>query len=220
MEMDVDSLFKVPLKRHSSDFCFYGPKGSGKTIAASYFGLYCFLHGTSVASNYHLNFPHQYIETVDQFKEMRNTCFLADDFEKWASSKFIGNKDKKDLLECILNFGKAGVSPFIWTTKRPMEIDKTIRACGIDYFVKCMLRLKYEPSTLGEYEKMSGYLDAHVVNMEVYRAFDLQLDRVCILDDLDVWCLLYDTQEKIEDIRTSFRQNRDGRQELSPMGQF
>lgn len=192
----MDVKYNIPLKRSSNDFCFYGPKGSGKTIAMSYFALYFYLKGIPICSNYHLNLPHRFISSLDEVAEMRDCVFLGDDFEKWGSSKFLTNREKKMLLECTLNFGKNNII-FIWSCKRPLEIDKTLRASSVDYFVKCSMVLKYEPKSYDDYLNMSRYLDAHIIQMEVYNSIDLSLDRVCYLDDLDLYSSLYDTTEHV-----------------------
>lgn len=189
----------TPLKRISYDFCFYGAKGSGKTIAMCYFALFFFLKGYTICANFDLSIPYIRIRNLEDIKQMKNCVFLGDDFEAWASSKFLTNKDKKELLECTLNFGKRNII-FIWSCKRPLEIDKTLRATSIDYFVKCKMLLKNSPVTYKNYIEDSKFLDAHLIEMEVYNSINLKLDRVVYLDNLDVWCKLYRTEEEIQQL--------------------
>ena len=200
LKIKQNQRFNIPIKRNSYDFCFYGGKGSGKTIAMTYYGFIEYLNGKKVYSNYKLEYPHIRIKNIEEIKNMQKGCALFDDIEAWSSSKFISNKDKKDLLECILNFGKKSITPFIWSCKRPLEIDKTLRGCGIDYFVKCNMLLKETPKDDIEYKEFSKYLDAHVIEMNIFRADDLTLDRVVYLDNLDIWSMLYETTEEVEQL--------------------
>lgn len=199
-----DGLFKVPLLSVSHDFCFYGAKGSGKTIVLSYYAFLCYLKGMKVCSNYHLSFPHVFVSSISQLRDMRDCVFVGDDFEAWASSKFFSNSDKKDLLECTLNFRKRNVSPFLWSCKRPLEIDKTLRASSIDFFCRCSLKLKVVPDDIVDYEFVSGFLDSHVVEVEVFSALDLKLKKVVVLDHLDLWVELFDTKEEIAHLDEGF----------------
>lgn len=189
------SVYSVPLRRSSHDFCLYGPKGCGKTIILSYLGLLFLLRGKTVYSNYHLVYPHVYIDSIDAIENINSGVFLGDDFESWGSSKFRSNKEKSRLLEATLNFGKKNID-FVWTCKRPLEIDKTLRAT-VDYFVKCNLVLKDVPGSVDEYDYLSGFLDSHVCVLEVYDALTLKVDRIVLVDNLAFWCELYDTTEKV-----------------------
>ena len=100
------------------------------------------------------------------------------------------------MLECTLNFGKKNII-FIWSCKRPLEIDKTLRASSVDYFCRCNMRLKSVPTNYSDYIHDSGYLDAHYLEVEIYDALTLKLDRIVTLDHLELWCQLFDTKEEI-----------------------
>lgn len=193
--MDVE--YKIPLKRHSLTFMFYGQRGSGKTLAMAYFALYYYLKGYTIYSNVHLNIPYTPIKDMEDLKKIQRGVALLDDFELWASSKFHTNKEKKELLQQMIFFGKRDIIQLL-SCKRPLELDKSTRASGCDFFVKCKMRLKETPKSIEEYEEMSNYLDAHVIEMEVYDGVTLKLDRITVLDNLDIYCELYDTKEEIK----------------------
>lgn len=192
----MDVKFNIPLKRSTNGICFFGNMSSGKTFAMVYYAFKLWLDGYTIYSNVHLEFPYVPVVSLDDLSNIRDGVFLGDDFEKWASSKFITNRDKSDLLEATLQFGKRKVSPFLWSCKRPLEVDKTFRYVT-NWYVACRLLLKYMPRTYSEYEYMSGFLDAHVIEMQVYDSLTLGLDRVSYLDDLDLYCNLYDTSQEI-----------------------
>lgn len=192
-----ESIFKVLRSRSSNIICFYGVPGSGKTIAMSYFGLYFYLRGRDVLSNYHLVYPHKMIENLDDLDNSANCVGLFDDFEFIGSSKFLKSSEKKDLLQISLMFSKRGISPVMYSVKRPMECDKTLRSLT-DYFVHCSLELKYIPHDEEEFDYLSKYLDAHRIRLDVYNANDLSVvERVVYIDDLDVYSCLYDTREEV-----------------------
>lgn len=192
--------FRVPLKRQSADFAFYGNKDSGKTIAMTFFGLwFAVMRNLPIYANFHLkNLPHVFVKSIHQVKNMRRCVFLGDDFENWASSKFLSNKEKKDLLEFTLQFGKRNI-PFLWSCKFPSEIDKTLRRT-LDYFVRCNMVLKFVPRSKAEYNYMSSFLDAHVVVMDVINPVTLKTEQTAILDNLSFYGQFYDTQEEIKDL--------------------
>jgi len=193
----------IPLKRSSRIIGFYGPPSSGKTIAISYFALLFFLNGKEIVSNYHLVIPHTFIDSLVVLDACVNSMVVLDDIEFWASSKFLKSDEKKDLLQISLMFSKRGINPVLYSIKRPLECDKTLRALT-DTFVRCSLELKFIPGSLDEYDYYSGFLDAHRIRMEVYDVFSgMSLVNVVYLDDLDLYCNLYDTQEEIKHLGVS-----------------
>jgi len=216
--MDVKE-FNVPLKRSSVDLCFYGDKGSGKTLVMTYYAFCEYCKGKTVYSNYNLNFPHKRIESLDMLSDMSNCCFVGDDFESWLSSKFRSNKEKAGVLEASLNFGKRNVSPFLWSCKRPLEIDKTLRYT-VDYFVHCNFVLKYDPVDIVDYECMSRFLDAHVVVLDVFNAVSMKLEKTVVVDNLDLWCELYDTVETVKKLMSTESANTGRRANISPDGEY
>jgi len=192
--MDVDVVGRTPLKRTNLDVCFYGNKGSGKTIAMTYFAFKKYLEGYRVYSNYNLDFDHTLLRTIHDFTTIQGNgaVLLCDDFESWVSSKFRSNNEKKDMLEASLNFGKRNINYFYWSCKRAMEIDKTLRAC-VDYFVKCDMVLKdYD----GDGDDQ--YLENYVVSCDVYGGLDLMNVQRIIIDNLELWAELYNTSEEIK----------------------
>lgn len=197
--MDV-STEPTRLRRLHRDICFFGRKGSGKNLSMVYYAFLSFLKGKRIYSNFKLEFPHTLVRSLDDIREVHDGILLADDFENWASSKFRSNVDKQDLLDITLDFGKRQVD-FWYSTKRPMEIDKTIRSIT-DKFVRCNLLLVADFSTVEDYLDVSRYLDNYVLQLDVFDASDLETrELLVIIDHLPIWGSLYDTLEEVDQLQ-------------------
>lgn len=163
----------------------------------TYFAFLLWLKGYDIYSNYHLEFPYSPIKTLENFNNVKDGVLLCDDFENWVSSKFRSANEKKDVLNASLQFGKRNINYFIWSCKRPLEIDKTLRQT-IDYFVECNMELKYMPSKKYDIDFLEKYLDNYRSRLNVYSAVDLKPVQEVLVDDLNLWCELYDTKQEIK----------------------
>jgi len=190
----------IPLKRDNVDLCFYGAKSSGKTLSCVFHSLVALSRGIPVVSNLDIEFQDHKINDLSELKDLKDCCLVYDDLEFDLSSKYIRNEDKKEILECTLNFGKRNVSPFLWTTKNPFEISKDLRRT-LDSFIKVYKVLKYQPSTYEDYVEMKKYLNFYNIINEVIDAVTLKQERVIELFNLIPYSDLYDTKQEIDKLK-------------------
>lgn len=212
------SKYYLPKKRSNVDLCFYGDKGSGKTMAMVSLAVLEGLRGREIFANFKCNFPYTHVFGLDEIESMSNCLFLADDFENWCSSKYIPTAKQRDVLMASTNFGKRSID-FLWSCKAPMEINKTLRLT-IDYFVKSNFYLKEIPVTYEEYEDWSGYTDAHKIVLECYNKITLECDRLVEIDDTDLWAALYNTSEEVARPKVQVVSNKGGWVKKIPKGFF
>jgi len=189
----------VKLARVSNTICFYGGKGSGKSLAMAYFGYKAHkLFGIPIYANMPLTVDYTHVDTFATFTGMNNCIFIGDDFELWANSRLYFSKKSKTLMEIILNLGKRRVAPFMWSCKRPMNCDVQLRDVT-DIWIECKMFLNGDPQTVEEWHELRKYINNCYVYMDVYD-YKGNYDHSEVLTDLDRWILLYDTFYEIKDI--------------------
>jgi len=207
---DLDLTQLTPLKRTSNNLCLYGPPGTGKTLETTHEGFWRYIEGDGVFANYPLLFPNDpdegfyqatYFDKLPKLNEDLDDCeskrklIIGDDFERYASSKFKYNLEKKDLVDIILDWGKQNID-FIWTCKRPLEVDKSIRGPTLNY-ARISKYLKVMPKTIQEYEFYKEYLDFYyleIMLMDLETGLPLEIKN---LDNLPLWAKWYDTTWKV-----------------------
>lgn len=200
---DLDRLTKI--KRSSTDICYFGGKSKGKSMVMAYHGLTKYLNNISlgnkyytVYSNFHLNFPHVYINDVNFLNRMTNGIFLGDDLEAWLSSKFGKAYEKQNVLEIMLQLGKRNID-VLWSCKRPLGVIKDLRDTT-DYFIECDMVLIDMPRSVDEYLFKSQFLDFCKIVCEVYD-YNAEWVKDEELYDLEVYGHLYSTTEEIKRLK-------------------
>jgi len=192
------------IKRQSTDIVFFGLKGSGKTIFVTYLLFVEFLKGKTIFANFHLNFPYVHIETLSDLRGMHDGVAVLDDAERVISSKFLDNKQKKDLLDGMLDTGKRNID--VWyILKRPLEADKSVRSIA-SKFVKVKMELKVFPGMDSfsdvDFLEYASFLDHYVIVADMYDRDNLSsVEFTEVLDYLPIWALLYDTTEQVQKIK-------------------
>jgi len=207
----------LPIVRSSRDCCFYGPKGSMKTLTLTFYIIHFYKKGYQVLCNYPIvGLPNVHVLgwkkpiLVSSLKDFDvldvmdcKFIFVCDDAERWISSKFLSRDEKRDILEVTTNFGKYGKGcDFYWSTKEPLEADKTVRRTS-DTYIKCFSLLKYMPNNLDEFLFMREFLDFYMAHLEVYFDDDLSKPDMTIdIDNVEKVAKFYDTRYKIKDLPT------------------
>ncbi|HEY0090430.1 MAG TPA: hypothetical protein VGB37_16390 [Candidatus Lokiarchaeia archaeon] len=116
----------IKLNRPTKDIGIFGSKGSFKTTVAVLIAyLENTFYGTTIFSNIEdLNFPHIYVKTIKEAKEMitgeNRKLFVGDDFERWFYSR--NWKKNLELTDVLLDWGKYYTS-IIYNGKRMGSID-------------------------------------------------------------------------------------------------
>ncbi|MEO5351484.1 MAG: ATP-binding protein, partial [Magnetococcus sp. YQC-3] len=155
----------LELSRVSRDICFFGSKGSGKTLGMTYYGLRAYLSGLNVYSNYHLEFPHKRLQSIDDIMGARDGLVLLDDLEAWLSSRNWKSKENKQVMQIILQGGKRRLT-VLFSCKRPENIDVLLRDTT-DFWCRCTLI----PKSLNgcpDFEEYIKYLDNLLLCIEVF----------------------------------------------------
>lgn len=139
MGVDYRSLLDIDLvevARTSKDICLMGNKGVGKTTVLTLLGfLNWYIFDAEVYSNYVLTFPHILIDSFEEFDKISfsdsKKVYLGDDFEYWFHSR--NWKKNINLSEVLLFWGKKSCS-LIYSTKRPMAIDVSLRDSTVEFW--------------------------------------------------------------------------------------
>ena len=193
----------TPIARQSNDICFFGLKGSGKSLAMGYYAFKKYLADYEIFSNYAFIFPYTPVKSLYDVQNLmeqteKKKILIIDDAERWLDSKFLTLGQKKGLLNLTLDLGKAGYGCDIWFSgKRPVAIEKGLRATT-DLWIECTMVLKnYDLKSYNEFLDYKRYLDNYMIQMDTY---DGNLEYVCTsyLDNLPVWGELYDTKQTIK----------------------
>lgn len=103
-----------------------GGLGSGKTLSLTYLGLRNLLKGKAIWSNYHLNFEHTYIETLDEIDDMREGTFLGDELWAWLDARASSSKRNRFISNILLKSRKRGYD-ILYTAQDFDQMDKRIR---------------------------------------------------------------------------------------------
>ena len=144
IDKNVYPFVGTKISRQATDLVIYGKKSRGKSFVLAILAFLAYLDGKTVFSNMDFVFPYVYVGSLQDVENMKNynglKCACFDDVEKWISSKFISNDEKAGILEFTLNAAKYNCDLYT-TTKRPLEMDKTLRSTT-DYFVEVTLMLK------------------------------------------------------------------------------
>lgn len=186
------------LSRVSRDICFFGSKGSGKTLAQTFYGLRAYLSGFNVYSNYHLNFPYTPLRCIDDIQQAHDGLVLFDDLEQWLSSRNWKKAENTQVLQIILQGGKRRLT-VLFSCKRPENVDVLLRDT-VDYWCRCTMVPKNinSPSLEEDIKQLENLL----VQIEV---FDDNVDPVNVtyIDNLELFGSLYSTREEIEKLEIS-----------------
>jgi hypothetical protein len=211
----IEDLTKIV--RQSRDICFYGLKGSTKTLGMTALSVPKWLDGWQIYANYNIFLPEIQelnlkkpikVSTLNDFRHIGDNdiknLLIGDDIERYISSKFKSNMEKKEILSITLDFGKAGSGIDFWySCKSPLEADKSERRVS-DAYVKCSAMLQFIPRTLDEYMFMKDYIDFYESIMEVHDSIDVNnVSSYYKIRNLELWCELYDTRYKIKDLPIS-----------------
>lgn len=186
------------LKRQSTDLLFFGLKGAGKTLAVSFYAYCEFLKGRNIFANYHLNIPYTHVGSLMDLKLVKDGIVIFDDAERLVSSKFLSNRDKKDVLNVLIDSGKHNVDCW-FICKRLEEVDKSIRSV-CQKFIRVTLQLKYDVMSADDYLDLSRYLDNYLVKLEMFDRYNLNKSELIeYIDYLPWWSFnLYETTEEVQ----------------------
>jgi hypothetical protein len=111
---------------------FTGVPGVGKTLALTFKAWMLYKMGYVIFANYKLNFPHVFIESLEDLDEMhvpegKKAAAFLDELWRWLDSREY-KKDKNNLVSKIIFFSrKRGIQHVYFTTQRFHQIDKRIR---------------------------------------------------------------------------------------------
>lgn len=188
----------VPIIRKQYDVMVEGKKSRGKSFFLAVNGFLEGLNGTSIFSNMPLNpeyMDYYFIEDLDDIHSMSNGVFIADDFERVMSSKWMSSKSKQAIADVLLDLGKASVS--LWATgKRFEEMDKSIRS-QCDIFLSADIYLRNKPISYTDFLYKSNYLNYCYLGFYIYNNPDDDPVGFEVIDHLEIWKDLYSTIGKI-----------------------
>lgn len=204
----------TPVRRQSQDICWYGPKGSSKSLCMTIYAVKKWYNHWKIFANYDIFLPDipeyglhapKKVETIGDIEKIYDVegriLFIGDDVEKYISSKFKTREEKRNIISLITDFGKVGSGVDFWySCKSPLETDKSERRVS-DCYVKCNCELMFSPSTIEEYDFMKKYLDFYHSILEVHNGRDINaVDRYVEIKNLHAFCELYDTRYRIRDL--------------------
>lgn len=193
------------LSRISRDICFFGSKGSGKTLAMTYYAVRAYLDGYTIYSNYHLNFPYTPLRCIDDIQGAHDGLVLFDDLEAWLSSRNWKSKENTQVMQIILQGGKRRLT-VLYSAKRPENIDVLLRDTT-DYWIRCSLMMNQEVCDQVDFEEKARYLDNLTLRMEVFDD-DVESVNITYLNDLEVYADLYNTFQEIEKLETTVQERK------------
>ena len=194
----------VKLKRQSYDIGLFGKKSTGKTLILSFLGYLKYKQGATIYSNYPLNIPHKYINTLQDLNEIykenpnKVKIFLGDDFERCFNSRNTRGQINKELNDILLDWGKINCSLY-YTAKRSMAIDIGLRDSTSEFWFP-ELKQGYKSENPNINKQLKDYLNFLYINIT---RFDENLDT---LPSIRVFRLqnivpIFDTQTIITPIR-------------------
>ncbi|MEO5350244.1 MAG: hypothetical protein H7836_11425 [Magnetococcus sp. YQC-3] len=160
----------------------------------TFYGLRAYLQGLNVYSNYHLEFPHKRLQSIDDIMHARDGLVLLDDLEAWLSSRNWKSKENQQVMQIILQGGKRRLT-VLFSCKRPENVDVLLRDTT-DFWCRCTLIPKTVSPDM-DFEEYIKYLDNLLLCIEV---FDDSVEPVNItyIDDLPLYASLYSTREEVE----------------------
>jgi hypothetical protein len=99
--------------------------GKGKTTFLAWVGMVSYIQGKHIFSNFHLSFPHTFVDSAMDLRQMRNGVLLIDDAYQW----FYARTGFNPLVnEVMAKSRKRGIDIF-YTMVRSNQIDVNLRAC-------------------------------------------------------------------------------------------
>lgn len=105
---------------------FLGDLGSGKTLSLTYFAYRNWIKGRKIFSNYHLEFDHESIKTVDDIENIRAGFCALDELWLWIDSRLSMTK-KNRFLSLVLIKSRKRDFDIGYTTQHWMQIDCRVR---------------------------------------------------------------------------------------------
>jgi hypothetical protein len=107
----------------------FGELGSGKTILLTLFGYHYFKLGWKVFSDYHLNFKHNYVKSLEEVFNTnldQDSVFLFDELWITADARRHATEDNIKLSQFVLQSRKKRLSIF-YTAQYPRLVEQRIR---------------------------------------------------------------------------------------------
>lgn len=111
-----------------------GDRNEGKTLKMTKHLYEDYLNGYKIVANYHLNFPHTYMEThelVECFKnddeQLNNTTIGIDELLIGADARRPGAKDNQELSYLLVQVRKRNID-FYYTVQKLWYVDIRLRA--------------------------------------------------------------------------------------------
>jgi hypothetical protein len=193
----------IEIKRTSQDIGIFAKKNRGKTLTLSILAYLDQLNGTKIYSNYHLNFEHTYIDSIDKLdkiKQDKNSKkrFIGDDFERWFHSRKATSKSNLELNDILLDWGKIKCS-CSYSAKRLMAIDLGLRD-STDEFWNIILEQYITHKDPKINRLMAKYINFLRIKIEKYDS-DGNLIQTVYIKNLQNWIKLFDTTEIIKDLK-------------------
>jgi len=198
------------IKRKSIDIGIFGNKSYGKTLTMTALAFFYWLNGYIIFSNYLVGFPHVLIDEilglkrVGEYSQDIKKLLIMEDFERWVHSRNAATKTNIDVNTICMDNGKNNAS-LIYTSKRPMAIDIGLRDTT-DYFIETKMIMPFKPNT-GNKKLDDIIISIWAEKFEMLwvkiSAFDSSSKPLPVqyLTNLPFWGGLYNTQEKVPDIK-------------------
>lgn len=188
-------------------WCLLGETGDGKTIFLSYLGWKNYLAGTKIYANYHLNFPFEYIESIEDLRDIPledgiKKLILLD--ELWLSGDAFDSQSKqvKLLSQFILTCRKKN-SDVIHTNQHESQLVKRVRI-NTSLFMKGRILLSYhEPTKTFTFETPHPMKQIVPYIMSV-KFYDKYMKYLNYEESFDVYPahLYYNTNEDMKQMKT------------------
>ena len=103
-----------------------GKMGCGKTLTLTLLGYLAYLGGSTIYSNYKVNFPHVKIVNPEDVLKIREGTFLFDEGWTWLDSRTSSTKSNRILTAIFTRSRKVGFD-VLHTSQMYMKVDNRLR---------------------------------------------------------------------------------------------
>jgi hypothetical protein len=154
-----------------------GNLGAGKTLCLTYLAYRNLMKGLKIYSNYHLEFPFEFVSSVKTLDKMTNGFFAGDELWSWLDARVSSSKRNRAVNKILLSSRKRGIH-FAYTTQSFRQTDVRIRKIT-DFIAVPNLSPNNDWCRLVIYNNPT---------LDVLRAFKFRTDK---------YFRLYDTREEV-----------------------